>query len=109
MHKDSIISIDMGGTKVLGCVVNSKEGVIARVKKPTDPKASKKKYVQQLAEVVNDLIKKVHIEKKKIKAVCLGVPATLNPETGVIGLAPNLGLKNFNIKKCWKLKFLSRY
>jgi glucokinase len=99
MHKDSIISIDMGGTKVLGCVVNSKEGIIARVKKPTDPTASGTKYVHQLAEVVDDLIEKVHIDKKKIKAVCLGVPATLNPETGVIGIAPNLGLKNFNIKK----------
>lgn len=99
MHKDSIISIDMGGTKVLGCVVNSKEGIISRVKKPTDPKASRKKYVKQLAEVVFDLIKKTEIDKKKIKAVCLGVPGTVNPQIGVIGLAPNLGLKNFNIKK----------
>ncbi|MCW8810407.1 MAG: ROK family protein, partial [Ignavibacteriaceae bacterium] len=73
MHKDSIISIDMGGTKVLGCVVNSKEGIIARVKKPTDPNSSRKKYVHQLAEVVSDLIEKIHIDKKKIKAVCLGV------------------------------------
>jgi len=99
MHKDSVISIDMGGTKVLGCVANSKEGIIARVKKPTDPNSSRKKYVHQLAEVVFDLIEKTHINKKKIKAVCLGVPGTVNPETGVIGLAPNLGLKNFNIKK----------
>jgi len=99
MHKDSIISIDMGGTKVLGCVVNSKEGILARVKKPTDPNASRKKYVHQLAEVVYELIEKSHMNKKKIKAVCLGVPGTVNPETGIIGLAPNLGLKNFNIKK----------
>jgi len=99
MHKDSVISIDMGGTKVLGCVVNSKERIIARVKKPTDPKSSRKIYVHQLAEVVNELIEKVHINRKKIKAVCLGVPGTVNPTTGVIGIAPNLGLKNFNIKK----------
>jgi glucokinase len=99
MHKDSVISIDMGGTKVLGCVVNSREGIIARVKKPTDPTVSRKKYVHQLAEIVFELIKEVHINKKKIKAVCLGVPGTLNPVTGVIGLAPNLGLKNFNIKR----------
>jgi len=99
MHSDSIISIDMGGTKVLGCVVNSKEGIIAKVKKPTDPKASRKKYVHQLAEVVYDLIEETHINKKKIKAVCLGVPGLVNPNSGVIGLAPNLDLKNFNIKK----------
>ena len=99
MHKDSVISIDMGGTKVLGCVVNSKEGIIARVKKPVDPKASRKKYVHQLAEVVYELIEEAHVNKKKIKAICLGVPGTVNPAKGIIGLAPNLGLKNFNIKK----------
>ena len=99
MHRDSVISIDMGGTKVLGCVVNFKEGIITRVKKPIDPTASRKKYVHQLAEVVNELIEEAQINKKKIKAVCLGVPGTVNPITGVIGIAPNLGLKNFNIKK----------
>jgi glucokinase len=49
--------------------------------------------------VVNELIEEAQINKKKIKAVCLGVPGTVNPITGVIGIAPNLGLKNFNIKK----------
>jgi len=99
MQRDSIISIDMGGTKVLGCVVNTKEGIISRVKKPTDPTASRKEYALQLVEVVNELIEETNISKKKIKAVCLGVPGTVNPVTGVIGIAPNLGLKNFNIKK----------
>ncbi len=79
MHRDSVISIDMGGTKVLGCVVNSKEGIIASVKKPTDPTVSRKKYVHQLAEIVYELIEEVHINKKKIKAVCLGVPGLVNP------------------------------
>ncbi|HSW53591.1 MAG TPA: ROK family protein [Ignavibacteriaceae bacterium] len=99
MHRDSVISIDMGGTKVLGCVVNSKEGIIARTKQQTDPTVSRNKYILQLAEVVNELIEEVHINKKKIKAVCLGVPGLVNPHSGVIRLAPNLGLKNFNIKK----------
>lgn len=99
MHRDSVISIDMGGTKILGCVVNSKEGIIARTKQQTDPTASRKKYVHQLAEVVNKLIEETHINQEKIKAVCLGIPGLVNPHTGIIGLAPNLGLKNFNIKK----------
>lgn len=99
MHRDSVISIDMGGTKVLGCVVNSKDGIIARVKKTTNPTATRKRYVHQIAEIIFELIAETHINEKKIKAVCLGVPGTVNPQTGVIGLAPNLGLKNFNIKK----------
>ncbi len=99
MANDSIVSIDMGGTKVLACVVNSKEGIIAKLKRPTNPTDSAKDYIHQLAKLVNDLISKGEISKKKIKAVCIGIPGTLNPFTGKIGLAPNLGLKNFNIKK----------
>jgi glucokinase len=99
MANDSIVSIDMGGTKVLACVVNSKEGIIAKLKRPTNPTDSAKDYIHQLAKLVNDLISKGEISKKKIKAVCIGIPGSLNPVTGKIGLAPNLGLKNFNIKK----------
>jgi glucokinase len=99
MHHSSIISIDMGGTKVLACVLNSKAGIVARLKRPTDPTVSSKKYVHSLADIVYDLIKDSNVSKNNIKAVCLGIPGSLNPFTGKIGLAPNLGLKNFNIKK----------
>ncbi len=99
MVKDSIVSVDMGGTKVLASVVNSKQGIITRVKKPTDPKSSEAKYISQLANVVKDVIDKAGINEKQIKGVCLGVPGSVNPVTGVISLAPNLGLKNFHIKE----------
>jgi glucokinase len=99
MNNDSIISIDMGGTKVLACVVNSEEGIIAKLKRPIDPTDSAKEYVHQLAKIAKDLISKGEITKKKIKAVCLGIPGSLNPFTGIIGLAPNIGMKSFNVKK----------
>lgn len=99
MQNNSIISIDMGGTKVLACVVNSKEGIVARLKKPTDKTGSPNIYVHSLAKIVHDLVNKNEVNKKKIKAVCLGIPGSLNPVSGKIGLAPNLGLKNYNIKK----------
>jgi glucokinase len=98
MSRDSVISIDMGGTKVLACIVNSKEGIIAKLKRPTDPSGSSEDYVHQLAKIVKNLVSKSDISKKKIKAVCLGIPGSLNPVTGKIGLAPNIGLKDFNIK-----------
>lgn len=99
MHKNSIISVDMGGTKILASVINSKEGIIARVKKATDPSASAQKYIKQLAQIVNEAVKTSEIKKEKIKAVCLGVPGSVNPFEGTIGIAPNIGLKNINIKE----------
>lgn len=99
MKSNSIISIDMGGTKVLSCIINSKEGIIARVKKSTDPSASKSRYVKSLAAVIHEVINSSEIDEENIKAVCLGVPGAVNPEKGIIVIAPNIGLEDFNIKK----------
>lgn len=38
------------------------------------------------------------MSKQNIVAVCLGVPGSVNPKTGVIGIAPNLGIKNYKMK-----------
>ena len=38
------------------------------------------------------------LKKENITAVCLGVPGTVNPYTGVISFAPNLGIKNYKMK-----------
>jgi len=94
----------MGGTKILAAAINSREGIIIRVKKETP--GSKEKYIQSLAEIVDAVIEELHLGKSNIKAVCLGVPGSVNPLTGKIGLAPNLGLKNFNIGEKLR-KFIS--
>lgn len=93
-----IISIDMGGTKILAALINSKTGILTRVKKSTDISKGRSFYIKELVSIVDEVIKKGKIKKTEVKAVCLGIPGSVNPHTGVIGIAPNLGIKNFNIK-----------
>lgn len=97
----------MGGTKILAAAINSHEGIIARVKQPTRSGSNPDGYVKSLAKIVNEVVEKVHLNKGNVKAVCLGIPGSLNPFTGKVGFAPNLGIKNFNISK--KLKKLIPY
>src|ERR1035437_5341401 len=92
-----IISIDMGGTKILSAAVNSSRGIIARVKKSTEKGVSAKKYVNDLAAIIEETIDIARIKRKYIVAVCIGVPGSVNPNTGIISLAPNLGIHNFNM------------
>jgi glucokinase len=99
VHQNSIIGIDMGGTKILACVINSKEGIIARVKKATDPLASSEKYIKQLRKVVFEAMEIAEISEQNIKAVCLGIPGSVNPLKGKIGIAPNIGMENIILKK----------
>jgi glucokinase len=105
LDSNYVISIDTGGTKTLAGVINSKEGIIARIKRPAEVGGNAKGYLDSIAEIVNDLLEKSKIKKKNIKALCIGIPGALNPHTGVVSLAPNLGLKNFNIKEKLQKKF----
>lgn len=98
MQEKFIVSVDMGGTKILASVINSKKGIIARQKKPTDIENGTKVYVKDIAELVKKVVKSSKLDAKNIVAVCLGVPGSVNPQTGVIGLAPNLGIKNYKMK-----------
>ena len=88
----------MGGTKILAAVINSKDGIIARAKTATKSDSSEKDYIESLTEITHEAISISGLRESKIKAVCLGIPGSVNPYTGRIGLAPNLGLKNFYIK-----------
>ena len=89
----------MGGTKILAAVINSKDGIIARAKIATKSDSSEKAYIESLAAITYEAISISGLKESKIKAVCLGIPGSVNPYTGRIGLAPNLGLKNFYIKE----------
>ncbi|MCE1189523.1 MAG: ROK family protein [Ignavibacteria bacterium] len=99
MKNNCIISIDMGGTKILTAAVNSTDGIFARVKHATKVTKGKINYAQNLAEAVRELQAEAQISDEQIKAISLGVPGSVNPGTGVISLAPNLGLKNYNLKR----------
>lgn len=93
-----VISIDMGGTKILGAAVG-KEKILARTKKPTVFRENQNDYIYDLKEVIDKLLSSSKIRKKDAKAICIGIPGSLNPSNGKIGFAPNLGLKNFDLKK----------
>jgi glucokinase len=58
-----------------------------------------KGYIDSIERIVVDLIEKTGLKRKNIKTICIGIPGALNPHTGVVSLAPNLGLRNFNIKE----------
>lgn len=98
MQEKFIVSVDMGGTKILASVLNSKKGIIARQKKPTNIDSGTKVYVKDVAELINKVVKNSKVNEKSVVAVCLGVPGSVNPQTGVIGIAPNLGIKNYKMK-----------
>ncbi len=99
MKNNFIISIDMGGTKILSALINSQNKIIDRVKLPTDVEKGQDKIIESLINSIEQLLTQNNIGRKSIKAICFGVPGTVDPISGIISNAPNLNMKNFNIKE----------
>ncbi len=99
MTKDYIITVDLGGTKILSALFNKNKEIIERVKIATDIKKGPDFLVETIAKSVGALLEKSGVGENDIKAISLGVPGTVNPESGIISVAPNLNIENYEIKK----------
>ena len=73
------LCLDIGGTKVLGVVFNSKKEIVYRLKKKTKSGGDS--------------------SKSDIHAIAAGAPGVINQETGVVLFSPNLPWRNYNIRK----------
>ena len=99
MSDQYIVSVDLGGTKILSALLNSNNEIISRIKIATDTGKGNEQLVKSIVGSIKKLLEENNMSQQQIKAVCLGVPGTVNPFTGVIGNAPNLGITDFNIRE----------
>ena len=94
------LCLDIGGTKVLGVVFNSKKEIVYRLKKKTKAGGDSSDNVEEvIINVVRELINASGIKKNEIHAIAAGVPGVINQETGVVLFSPNLPWRNYNIRK----------
>lgn len=97
--KKYIVSIDFGGTKVLSALTDESNQIISKIKIATDVSKGVDILLNSIANSVLNLMTQTAISKDEIKAIVIGVPGAVNPFTGIVGNAPNLGLTNINIKE----------
>ena len=105
MEKKYVITIDVGGTKILSCLVSTEYEILGRVKEVTDISQGNDHLVNTIAGTITKLLTNHNIKEKEVKALSLGVPGTVNPESGILADAPNLGIKDFNFKEALQKHF----
>ena len=94
------LCLDIGGTKVLGVVFNSKKEIVYRLKKKTKAGGDSSENVEEvIINVVKELISASGIKKSDIHAIAAGAPGVINQETGIVLFSPNLPWRNYNIRK----------
>ena len=94
------LCLDIGGTKVLGVVFNSKKEVVYRLKKKTKAGGDSSENVEEvIISVVKELINSSGIKKSDIHAIAAGAPGVIDQDKGIVLFSPNLPWKNYNIRK----------
>jgi len=93
-----VVGVDLGGTKTLAAVVGPTGEVLCRVKTKTPVQDGPSGVLGAVATCVEDAIAKSKINRSLIGGVGIGVPGPLDPETGVVKVAPNLGWENIPAK-----------
>lgn len=94
----NVIGVDMGGTKILSSVVNAAGNILATVKIPTQAKDETSIVIDRIADSIKEAFQKSDVSADTIRAIGIGAPGPLDPETGVVIFAPNLGWKDVPLK-----------
>ncbi len=88
------IGLDVGGTKILGALINNKTIVSSHKEKTNAANSTAEQIFEQIKSVITTLKK-----DNPIKGIGIGIPGSINTQTGVIGFSPNLPFKDFPIKE----------
>ena len=100
------ICLDIGGTKVLGVIFNSKREIVYRVKKKTKASGDDSQNIENtIISLVEQLISEYKISIKDVAAIAAGAPGVINIEKGIVLFSPNLPWRNYEIKKAIEKKF----
>ena len=94
----NVVGVDMGGTKILSAVIDAEGNILGTAKVPTKADASTSVVIDRIADSIQQAIGKSGVNAASIEAVGIGAPGPLDPETGVVIFAPNLGWRDVPLK-----------
>ena len=93
------ICLDIGGTKILGCIFNSKKEIVFRLKKKTKSGGDTSQNIEEvIISVVDELLKKSEISLKDVKAIAAGAPGVIDQQNGIVLFSPNLPWRDYDIR-----------
>ncbi len=94
------IGIDLGGTKIMGAIVEKATGqVLFEVKNKTKKEKGNEKIWVKISETIEELLDNNKISKNEISSIGIGAAGQVDREKGILINGVNLGCRDFNIKE----------
>lgn len=85
------IGFDLGGTKMMACVLDADYKVLGTARKSTQGAQGAAKGVRRIAATIREAIEAANVKPQKLQGIGIGCPGTVNSEKGILITAPNLG------------------
>ncbi len=96
---DLCLGIDLGGTKVLGILIDKDNNIIGRAKVKTKYKLGPEEICIQIKELANSVLSETQFGLADVKDIGVAVPTSIDPKSGDSLHSPALGWRNLPIKK----------
>ncbi len=87
----------MGGTSLRALVVDRTNKILAIGKTPTPHEKKPDALIEDIAAEVIDAMESAGLKRLDLCAVSVGAPGAVDPESGLVHEAPNLGWKNVSL------------
>lgn len=99
------IGFDLGGTKMLACVLDKDYNILATARKSTNGSDGQIKGRKKIVTTIQEAIAASGLDPKGLQGIGIGCPGLVNPDRGVLINAPNLGWKNMGLAGILKTAF----
>lgn len=93
-----VVSVDLGGTKVLSAVFSKNMERIARSKKKTNPGEGSDSILETIDRCIKDALEKADRPISSVSAIGVTVPGVFDRDTGTIIQTPNLPFVDYPLK-----------
>jgi len=87
---DLILGVDLGGSKILTAVVNSRGEMLSSDESITPAQKGHEAVIQSILESAHRALEQADVAISELTAIGIGAPGLSNPETGILFTSPNL-------------------
>jgi glucokinase len=99
------LGVDVGGTKVQASLVRESGEIMGREKCPTPRKGGPERVVAAIEKCMDDMIRKGGIAAQDLTAIGIAVPGVVDPDRGLVVVAPNMRLTGVDLGALLKARF----
>lgn len=99
------IGFDLGGTKMMAVVYDGCFKELGRERRRTRGEQGPTAGMKRLKDAIMAALSSADMPLRRLKAIGIGIPGTLDLEKGVILDCPNLGWRNIPIRKILRKEF----